>query len=156
VPLTVLTGRSLKASTAFGESFRLDGVLFVGADFLRSDRGNQILQRKRVDDVVGGNAVLMQSLLISDRPGPGAPCRRRKRQRGARDRGQRRADEIQRRVEDLRFRHLVAGRASCRIGTLEALKLRINGGVIPGGICFSTVCDMPLTCARAALMFTVG
>ena len=47
-------------------------------------------------------------------------------------------------------------RASCRIGTLEALKLRISGGVIPGGICFSTVCDMPLTCASAALMFTVG
>jgi hypothetical protein len=46
--------------------------------------------------------------------------------------------------------------ASCRIGTLEALKLRINGGVMPGGICFSTVCDMPLTCASAALMFTVG
>ena len=47
-------------------------------------------------------------------------------------------------------------RAICRIGTLEALKLKINGGVIPGGICFSTVCDMPLTCANAALMFTVG
>jgi len=24
---------------------------------------------------------------------------------------------------------------------------------MPGGICFSTVCDMPLTCASAALMF---
>ena len=33
--------------------------------------------------------------------------------------------------------------ASCRIGTLEALKLRISGGVMPGGICFNTVCDMP-------------
>jgi hypothetical protein len=32
----------------------------------------------------------------------------RKRQRGPRNRGQRRADEIQRGVEDLGFRHLVA------------------------------------------------
>ena len=46
--------------------------------------------------------------------------------------------------------------ASCKMGTLEALKLRISGGVMLGGICFSTVCDMPLTWASAALMFTVG
>jgi hypothetical protein len=47
-------------------------------------------------------------------------------------------------------------KASCRIGTLEALKLRISGGVMPAGICFNTVCDMAETCASAALMFTVG
>src|SRR3954447_8875912 len=47
-------------------------------------------------------------------------------------------------------------RASCRIGTLEALKLRIRGGVMPAGICFNTVCDIAETCANAALMFTVG
>ena len=46
--------------------------------------------------------------------------------------------------------------ASCRIGTLEALKLRISGGVMPAGICFSTVCDIAETSASAALMFTVG
>src|SRR6266478_4735928 len=47
-------------------------------------------------------------------------------------------------------------RASCRIGTLEALKLRIVGGVTPVGICFRTVCDIAETSASAALMFTVG
>ena len=47
-------------------------------------------------------------------------------------------------------------RASCRIGTLEALKLRIVGGVTPAGICFRTVCDIAETSASAALMFTVG
>src|SRR5712672_2543138 len=47
-------------------------------------------------------------------------------------------------------------RASCRIGTLEALKLKISGGVMPAGICFNTVCDIAATWARAALMFTVG
>ncbi len=46
--------------------------------------------------------------------------------------------------------------ASWRMGTLEALKLRIVGGVIPAGICFSTVWDMAVTSASAALMFTVG
>jgi hypothetical protein len=46
--------------------------------------------------------------------------------------------------------------ASCRIGTLAALKLRIVGGVMPAGICFSTVCDMAPTSASAALMLTVG
>src|SRR6478672_7756115 len=46
--------------------------------------------------------------------------------------------------------------ASCRIGTLEALKLRIVGGVMPAGICFRTVCDIAETSASAALMFTVG
>ncbi len=30
------------------------------------------------------------------------------------------------------------------------------GGVIPLGSCFSTVCDMAVTCAWAALMFTEG
>src|SRR3954454_11670683 len=47
-------------------------------------------------------------------------------------------------------------RASCRIGTLEALKLKISGGVMPGGICFNTVCDIAATWASAALIFTVG
>jgi hypothetical protein len=46
--------------------------------------------------------------------------------------------------------------ASCRIGTLEALKLRIVGGVTPAGICFKTVCDIAETSASAALIFTVG
>ena len=46
--------------------------------------------------------------------------------------------------------------ASCRIGTLDASKLKISGGVMPAGICFNTVCDMALTWANAALMFTVG
>jgi hypothetical protein len=27
---------------------------------------------------------------------------------------------------------------------------------MPGGICFSTVCEMAVTCAIAALMFTLG
>ena len=44
----------------------------------------------------------------------------------------------------------------CIDRTLEAWKLRIVGGVIPTGICFSTVWDMAVTSARAALMFTVG
>src|ERR1700682_989275 len=42
---------------------QVDGA-FVGADLLGSDPRDHVLQRKRVDDVVRGNAVLMQSLLI--------------------------------------------------------------------------------------------
>src|ERR1700732_4223369 len=41
-------------------------------------------------------------------------------------------------------------RASCRIGTLEALKLKISGGVTPAGICFRTVCDIAETSASAS------
>jgi hypothetical protein len=40
--------------------------------------------------------------------------------------------------------------ASSRMGTLEALKLRRVGGMTPGGICFSTLCDIAETspCCR--------
>ena len=39
---------------------------------------------------------------------------------------------------------------------LAALKLKIVGGVMPAGICFSTVCDIAETSASAALMLTLG
>ena len=37
----------------------------------------------------------------------------------------------------------------CKIGTVEALYWMINGGVIPGGICFRTVCADAVICATA-------
>ena len=47
-------------------------------------------------------------------------------------------------------------RPICMIGTLDALKLRICGGVIPAGICFRMVWEMAVTCAFAVLMFAPG
>ncbi len=44
--------------------------------------------------------------------------------------------------------------ASWMTGTLEALKLRTKGGVIPGGRNFRTVCEAAVVWASAALMFT--
>ena len=46
--------------------------------------------------------------------------------------------------------------ASCRIGTLEAEKFRMIGGVMPAGICFSTVWEIAVTWAFAVLMLTFG
>ena len=46
--------------------------------------------------------------------------------------------------------------ASCSTGTLEAWKLRTNGGVMPGGRYLSTVCEAAVVCASAALMLTLG
>ena len=37
----------------------------------------------------------------------------------------------------------------CRIGTVEALYWMISGGVMPGGICFRTVCEIAVICATA-------
>jgi hypothetical protein len=37
--------------------------------------------------------------------------------------------------------------ASWMIGTLDALYARMNGGVVPGGICRSKACDTPVICA---------
>ena len=34
--------------------------------------------------------------------------------------------------------------------------MRIRGGVMPGGICFSTVCEIDVTCAVAVRMSTPG
>ncbi len=82
--------------------------IFVGADLLRSDRRDQVLQRERVDDVVRGNAVLMQSLLIEIGLDLAHLAAEGKRQRGTRNGGQSRADEIERRIEDLGLGHLVA------------------------------------------------
>ena len=44
--------------------------------------------------------------------------------------------------------------ASWMTGTLEALKLRTKGGVIPCGRYFSTVCEAAVVWASAALMLT--
>ena len=44
--------------------------------------------------------------------------------------------------------------ASWMTGTLEALKLRTKGGVMPGGRYLSTVCDAAVVWARAPLMLT--
>ncbi len=46
--------------------------------------------------------------------------------------------------------------ASWMIGTVEALKFRISGGVMLGGICFSTVCEIAVTWALATLMLVPG
>ena len=46
--------------------------------------------------------------------------------------------------------------ASWMIGTVEALKFRISGGVMLGGICFSTVCEIAVTCALAVRMSVPG
>ena len=42
------------------------------------------------------------------------------------------------------------------MGTLEALKVMINGGVVPAGNCLSWVWDWPAICAIAMLIFTPG
>ena len=42
------------------------------------------------------------------------------------------------------------------IGTVEALKFRISGGVMLGGICFSTVWAIAVTCALAVRMSVPG
>jgi hypothetical protein len=91
----------------FRRVVQVDGIL-VCADFLRSDRRDQVLQRERIDDVVGGNAILMQRLLVEVGLDLAHLAAEGKRQRGAWNRSQGRADEIQRRIEDLGFRHLVA------------------------------------------------
>ena len=38
--------------------------VFVGADLLRPDRGDQVLERQSVDDIVRRNSVRMQGLLV--------------------------------------------------------------------------------------------
>src|SRR5258708_3473475 len=91
----------------FRRVIQVDGI-FVTADFLRSHRCDQVLQRQRVDDIVGGNAVLMQRLLIEIGLDLAHLAAEGKRQGGAWNRSQRRADEVQCRVENLGFRHLVA------------------------------------------------
>ena len=155
VPLTVLIGRSLKAAIVVGRVVQIDRV-FKLADLLGPDRGDEVLDRQGVDDVVRGDAVGVQRLLVEI--GLNLPdfAAIRQRNRGAGDRGQLRADEAGRVVEQVVSESLSLDRASCRIGTLEALKLRMVGGVMPAGICFSTVCDIAATWASAALMFTVG
>ena len=42
------------------------------------------------------------------------------------------------------------------MGTFDALYCMISGGVMPGGNCRSTVCEMAVTCAVAASMRVPG
>src|SRR5579862_9423720 len=46
--------------------------------------------------------------------------------------------------------------ASCRIGTLEALYDRMNGGAVPGGEFSSWVCETAVICAKDSAVSTLG
>ena len=62
-----------------------------------------------------------------------------------------RPDEILRVIEKLGLRQLLLEIASCRTGTLDALKSRTYGGVMPGGRNLSTVCEAAVTCASRGI-----
>ena len=96
-------GKIVEGFDRFRRVVQVDGI-FVGADLLGSDRRDQVLQRERVDDVVRGNAVLMQSLLIEIGLDLAHLAAERKRQGSPRNRCQCRADEIQRRHRRSGFR----------------------------------------------------
>ena len=62
-----------------------------------------------------------------------AVCRRTDTARRARNRHQLRAQEVEAEVVECLLGQLSPDRPSCRIGTLDALKLMISGGWVPGG-----------------------
>ena len=119
------------------------------ADFFRSHRRDDVLLRDRFDDVLGREPVGLQLFLVEidlDLQHLAAVGRRNS---GSRDRRELRTDEILSRVENFACDNDLLDNASWRTGTLEALKLRTKGGVMPGGQHLSTVCEAAVICARA-------
>jgi hypothetical protein len=86
---------------------QIDRVL-EGADLLGAHRGNEILDRQGVDDVVRRNPVGVQRLLVEVGLNLANFTTIRQRNRGAGDRGQLRTDEAGRLVEQDRLGELLA------------------------------------------------
>ena len=59
-------------------------------------------------------------------------------------------------IEDLLLAQSLAGKPSCRMGTLAASYFRTLAGNIPGGILRSAICIVAVTCATAMSTFTFG
>ena len=81
-----------------GRCVQIDRVL-ESADLLGAHRGDEVLDRQRVDDVVRRNPVSVERLLIEVGLNLADFATVRKRNRGAGDRGQLRTDEAARLVE---------------------------------------------------------
>ena len=59
-------------------------------------------------------------------------------------------------VEELLLGERLAAEAELQDRHVEALYLMISGGVVPGGNCLSSVCEMAVTCATAVSIFAPG
>ncbi len=133
----------------------IDGV-FVFANLLGSGRGNQVLDGNRIHDVLCRQAIGMKRVLIEvDLNLPDQTAIRKR-------------DAAPGTVVNCGLTKLTArsfnsvceavglDKASCRTGTLDALKTTSCGGVTPAGSCFKIVWEIEVTCACAALMLTWG
>ena len=107
--------------------------IFEVADLLGSDGRDDVLPADRVDDVLRRQSVGLQFVLVDvdlDLEDLAAVGRGNRRAGDGRELG---ADEVLSGVEYLRLRERLARQRQLNDGTLEALKLRTKGGVIPGG-----------------------
>src|SRR3979409_1751081 len=108
VPLTVLIGRSLKAAMSAGDGFRLTVDSKRPVFWELPHRGEDVRDRQGVDDVVRGNPVGVERLLVEVGLYLTDFTAIRQRNRGAGDRGQLRTDEAGRLVEQDRLGELLA------------------------------------------------
>jgi hypothetical protein len=99
---------------------QLDRV-FEGVDLLAADRGQHVLRRQRVGDVLGRQAARLQGVRLDVDLDLALLAAVRQRDRRARHRHQRRAHGVQAEVEQLLLRQALPDSASCRIGTVAAL-----------------------------------
>ena len=76
--------------------------------------------------------------------------------RRAGNRHQLNPEEVQRKIVELLLRKLAPLNPRRRTGTLEALKLKISGGVSPGGSCFKTAWEAAVNCAIATGTLAFG